>query len=250
MKSTQNINPLTVSMSAVDVSVELGESFAQLAQDARIRTRSDAFIRFVREQGISDPWEAKQRFKESLGMTRVYRGLCLKEGSWAYRTIFEGGILYSKIAAQTRSLQASLVRESEIGYQRGILARLNQQGTSYDEGDFVFSVAKFPEPQILPAGEFFGDNKRAYLLHFDMPSFDLTGITIADVARLRGRDPYYFRYCGIWFNALDPDVEMFVLHKTHISNLTYQTFANRTEILAFCDPYRQRMEAEVEPRGP
>jgi hypothetical protein len=42
------------------------------------------------------------------------------------------------------------------------------------------------------------------------------------------------------------DVEMFILHKTHIHNLTGQTFATRTEIMALCEPYRQRMEIEAQ----
>jgi hypothetical protein len=49
------------------------------------------------------------------------------------------------------------------------------------------------------------------------------------------------------------DVEMFTLHKTHIHNLTCQTFATRTEIMALCEPYRlewksKRNAAVVEPR--
>jgi hypothetical protein len=55
------------------------------------------------------------------------------------------------------------------------------QGTEYTESDFVFSVAKYPEPQILPAATSLRGEKKMFLLDFDMSAFDLLGVTIADV---------------------------------------------------------------------
>lgn len=224
----------------------LGRDFRKVVLDPRIRTKSSQFIEFVLKNGLT-PENAKQAFKEHLGKVRVYRGLCLNEGTEGYRRIFEQKVLYSRAAA-AQGLEYSLKREKQIGYLRGVHARLHEEGTEYEESDFVFSVAKFPEPQIAPVIDrmHISDGK-GYLLQFDMPTFDLLGITIADIVRGDEKNPYLFRHRGILFNGSDPDVEIFGLHKTHMSDLSCTVFSSPEQIYNFCRPYNQSMNEKFCP---
>lgn len=219
-------------------------SFKPLLEDPRIKNRSQEFLSFIESEGITDPEDAKRKFKDRLGLIRVYRGLCMEEGSTEYRRVFEDRTLVARISAREADLRLSLAKAERIGILRGVLARLNQPGTVYDDGDFIFSVSPYPEPQVLPAAARLTTLNKVYLLHFDMPLFDTLNISIADITKTMPRNPYLFRYRGVLFNGSDPNVELFVAHKTHLHNLTSQSFSVPEDVLAFCRPYKERMEQE------
>ncbi len=216
---------------------EIKPELQNLFEDPRISTRRKEFLRFVEEQK-PEPENAKQGFKKYLGNMRVFRALCLVEGSKAYHRIFDQRILLSKCATQ-HSLEASIEKERKIGFMKGIRARLHQG--EYEDSDFVFSVAGFPEPQIVPAIDSLNEQNKVYLLEFDMPEFDALPITIADIAGSKS-NPSLFYHNGIMFNASDPNVERFVLHKTHMSNLTSRSFGNWDEIFKLCSEYNREMQ--------
>jgi len=211
----------------------------ELLNDPRIFTRREEFLKFLLRYNPK-PVQAKDAFKRHLGNIRVFRALCLVEGTEDYSRIFKQGILLSKCAAQN-SLEASLEKAKRIKMMQGIHARLHNG--NYEDSDFVFSVADFPEPQIVPAADFLDNGNKAYLLEFDMPLFDALPITIANIAGSR-KKPILFYHNQVLFNASDPRVERFVLHKTHITRLESTVFNSAQEIADFAADYNAKMHEQ------
>lgn len=231
----------------------LGRNCADVARDPRLYVRRGSeFIEFVNANGLqNDPVGAMREFKRSLGSIRVCRALVLDETSRNFDLIFNKGILLSRIAARhyerTGDLNEAVRRSRSAGgdIDRGIRARLHDSSVDarlYRESEFVFSVARIPCAQLYPAIDFLFDGASAFLLEFDMPKFDLLGISIADVFQIWGKSHFTFQpnprlrsapLDGVEFDGLDPDTEMFILHKTEISALVSRNFKTPDEVFAF-----------------
>jgi len=231
----------------------LGQGFAFVADDPRLYVRrGQEFIQFVNASGLQgDPLGAIRKYKQILGSIRVCRALVLDEKSLNFDLIFNKGVLLSRIAARhyerTGDIEEALKRSLSTGkdIDRGIRARLHDSRMDarlYRESEFVFSVARIPCAQLYPAIDFLYDGASAFLLEFDMPRFDLLGISIADVFQLWGKSHFTFQpnprlhsapFTGVEFDGQDPDTELFILHKTEVSSLISRSFKSADEVFSF-----------------
>ncbi len=146
----------------------IGPRFEELIADQGIALRLEAFAEFVRKMGLAngDPWDARTKFSEKLGLTYTYRGLALNEQ--AHQMILEKGMLPRQF--QYRSNEEDLLACATKNIRESLAWHVGP----IRDGDSILSLTNHREiAEGMAAKECLFEDNEVYVYRVKVPELDV-----------------------------------------------------------------------------